>query len=545
MEKIDSILYVEDEKSIQIELKEFLEDFCDKLYIADDGVEALELYKTNQPKIVVTDIRMPRMNGIELAKSILELNKDIHIVFLTAFTELEYLQEAIEIQADGYIVKPIDLEKLESILIKTIKKELLSNQLEKAIHYKLKQKEELETILATTLDGVAVLDFTTHFLYANNAFENIIGFELKELKSLKIIDLITSEDKNKFKNIISSVIETYNVEYFQQKFINKNGKKIFLDISITLMPDNKRILISTKDITKEIYSQKKIDEYIQIIDENIITSSTDLTGVITYVSSAFCNISGYKKEDLIGNRHNLIRNSSIDENVYKDLWKTIKENKIWTGEIKNTDKNGKDYWVYLKIYPNYNENSEKIGYSSIHKNITSLKIAEELATIDSLTQVNNRHFFNQTFEKYINGAKRDKKLVCFLIFDIDYFKQYNDTYGHQKGDEALQLVAKTINNKLNRDDDYIFRLGGEEFGILFKTISADKSYEFAKILVKSIENLKIDHLNSPIGSYLTISAGLVCKKAIGINNTSKLYNEVDELLYKAKSQGKNKVIANL
>ncbi|WP_417334684.1 diguanylate cyclase domain-containing protein [Halarcobacter sp.] len=544
MKKINSILYVEDEKSVQNELAEFLEDFCDKLYVADDGLEGLELYKKHQPKIVVTDIRMPQMDGIELAKNLFELNSDIHIIFLTAFTDLEYLQKAIEIHADGYIIKPIDLEKLESLLIKTIRIELLNKQLEKKTQYELKKKAELETILATTLDGIAILDFTTHFLYTNNAFEHIVGFDIKEIKSLKAIDITIDEDKNRFKEVISTVIKNHHVEHFQQRVINKDGKKIILDISLTLMPDKNRILIATKDITKEIYSKDKINEYMQIIDENVITSSTDLSGVITYVSNAFCKVTGYEKEELIGKKHNIIRNPQIDKNVYKQLWKTIKQNQIWTGEIKNKTKKGEDYWVYLKIYPNYDENGEKIGYSSIHHNITNLKIVEELATIDSLTQVYNRHFFNQTFESYINGAKRDDKLVCFVMFDIDYFKQYNDTYGHQKGDEALKIVAQTIKKSLHRDDDFIFRLGGEEFGVLFKPLSVEKGIEFAKIIVKSIEDLKVKHENNNISPYLTISAGLVCKKAKDIKNINKVYNQADELLYNAKAQGRNKLVSN-
>lgn len=382
-------------------------------------------------------------------------------------------------------------------------------------------------------------------MYANNAYESFLGFNIKELKKLKAIDITVDDDKKKFKEVISTVIKSRRIEHFQQKVIKKNGKRIILNISLSLMPDKSRILMATKDITKEVYSKDKINEYIQIVDENVITSSTDLNGVITYVSNAFCKLSGYKKENLIGKKHNILRSPEVNKKVYEQLWETIKQNQIWTGEIKNKTKSGDEYWVYLKIYPNYDENGEKIGYSSIHHNITNLKIVEELATIDSLTQVHNRHFFNQTFESYINGAKREDNLVCFVMFDIDYFKQYNDTYGHQKGDEALKIVAQTIKKSLNREDDYIFRLGGEEFGILFKTLSIEKGIKLTKMIVKSIEDLKVKHDNNIISSYLTISAGLVCKKAKDVESTKALYNETDKLLYNAKSQGKNKLVSNL
>lgn len=545
IKKINSILYVEDEKNVQDELAEFLENFCDKLYVADDGVEGLELYKKHQPKIVITDIRMPRMDGIELSKQLFELNKDIHIIFLTAFTDIEYLQKAIEIHADGYIVKPIDLQKLESLLKKVIKIELLNKQLEKKTQYELKKKAELETILSTTLDGIVILDFTTQFLYVNNAFEQIIEYDIKNLKELKAIDLIIEDEKNDFKNIITSVIQNQHVEHFQSKFLTKNGKKIVLDISLTLMPDKNRILVATKDITKEIYSKDKIKEYMQIIDENVVTSSTDLSGYITYVSQAFCKLTGYKKNELIGQKHNIIRNKEISKKLYQELWKTISNDEIWTGEIKNRTKKGDEYWVYLKIYPNYDENGKKIGYSSIHHNITNLKETEKLATTDSLTNIYNRYFFNQTFEKFIVGAKRNNQIISFMILDIDYFKQFNDTYGHQKGDYVLQIVAKTINENLTRADDYVFRLGGEEFGVLFKDISPDKSLVLANKIIESIENLKIEHKNSQCSAYVTISAGLICKKSKTIQNVDKLYHEADELLYNAKSQGRNQLVSNI
>jgi len=542
--KIDSLLYVEDEQAIQYELAEFLENFCEKLYIANNGVEGLELFNKHKPKLVLTDIKMPKMDGITLSKEIFKLDPNVHIIFTTAFTDMNYLQEAIEIHADGYIVKPIDLNLLENMLQKVIKIELLQRELDKNTQYDIKKKAELETILATTPDGIAILDFSANFLYANHSYIQMLGYTLNELKKINLFDIAYDNEKVAIEAILKKVIKDEYIEHFQQEYITKNGKKIIVDISLALMPDKNRILIATKDITKEVYSQNKIEEYLSIIDENIITSSTDLDGIITYVSKAFCDISGYSKEELIGKKHNLIRSYDFPTKIYKELWNIIKSDKIWTGEIKNINKLGKEYWLYIKIYPAYDEDGIKIGYTSIHHDITNLKRIEEIAIIDSLTQVYNRYHFNETIGKYIQSAKRNNELICFAIFDIDHFKQYNDTYGHQKGDYALQNVAKAIKELLTRVDDNLFRLGGEEFGVLYKATSKEKAISYMEEMVSKVENLKIEHSSSITAPFLTISAGLVCKEAILIENEKKLYKEADDLLYKAKSNGKNQLEYN-
>lgn len=115
MDDIDSknkivILYVEDEPGIRNSLSEVLSYFCSKLITACDGLEGLELYEKNNPDIVVSDIKMPNMNGIEMAKAMKAINPEQYIIFTTAHSESGYFMEAINLQVDGYILKPVDLE---------------------------------------------------------------------------------------------------------------------------------------------------------------------------------------------------------------------------------------------------------------------------------------------------------------------------------------------------------------------------------------------------------------------------------------------------
>jgi two-component system, sensor histidine kinase LadS len=163
---------------------------------------------------------------------------------------------------------------------------------------------------------------------------------------------------------------------------------------------------------------------------------------------------------------------------------------------------------------------------------------------DFLTNTYNRRYFNEYFPKVINSAKRNNELISFIIMDIDYFKQYNDTYGHQMGDEVLNKVAVFINNNLHRSDDYCFRLGGEEFGIVFKSNTKEKAEKFANTLRENIEKLQIEHSDSDSSPFVTVSMGLVSKNAVEIKNDDAIYKETDDLLYKAKELGRNQLCVN-
>lgn len=289
---------------------------------------------------------------------------------------------------------------------------------------------------------------------------------------------------------------------------------------------------------------RKLDNYITLVDKNIITSSTDLEGNITDVSEAFCKISGYSEHELLGKNHRIIKHPDMYDNVYKDLWDKLNDDLEWEGEIRNLKKDGTSYWVKATIYPRYNDSGVKEGYTAIRQDITDKKIIEKISLTDGLTGIFNRRHFNELFPKAINSSKRTNELFCFLIIDIDNFKDYNDTYGHQKGDEVLKKVASAINKSTKRVDDYCFRLGGEEFAIIFKSDSKDKAVMYSETIKEKIERLKIIHEKNSASDYITISIGLVCIYANEISNHDDVFKQADDLLYKAKENGRNIVCSN-
>jgi diguanylate cyclase (GGDEF)-like protein/PAS domain S-box-containing protein len=298
---------------------------------------------------------------------------------------------------------------------------------------------------------------------------------------------------------------------------------------------------------KDDIEHKSIDmsKYIELIDKYIITSATDTEGVITDVSDAFCQISGYSKEELIGKNHNILRHPEMPQELYEDMWSTITSGKIWRGEVKNLKKDGSSYWVHAIIEPKYNEDKTIKGYYAIRQDITDKKIIEEISITDGLTNIYNRRHFNDTFPKVINSAKRKDELVSFLLMDIDHFKQYNDNYGHQMGDDVLRAFAACLKSSLHRADDIAFRLGGEEFGIIYKTDTKEKALEFADNLRQEIKNLNLSHNYTSLeDKVITASMGLVCKNASMIKDMDEVFKQADDLLYQSKESGRDRVSIN-
>lgn len=365
---------------------------------------------------------------------------------------------------------------------------------------------------------------------------NMNGIELtKELRKkfdndeLGILALSSSEENSTAVNFIKAGADDYIIKPFGKELVKTRVSSILHRLDL---------------FNESKIREKKIQDYVDLIDKNIITSTTDLHGDIVYVSDAFCKISGYSKEELIGQNHRIVKHEDVKKQTYKDLWDTLTLNKTWKGELKNKKKNGQFYWVKASISPIFDEFNNKIGYTAIRQDITDKKIIEEISITDGLTNIYNRRYFNEVFPKQINIAKRHNYLLSFLIIDIDYFKQYNDTYGHQKGDEVLVNVALCIKKSMNRANDYCFRIGGEEFGVIFESLSIIKAKEFSNNIRKSVENLKIEHKNNSVSSFITVSMGLICQDSNTIESHDKMYKQADELLYKAKQSGRNKLISN-
>ena len=167
---------------------------------------------------------------------------------------------------------------------------------------------------------------------------------------------------------------------------------------------------------------------------------------------------------------------------------------------------------------------------------------EKLSLTDSLTGLNNRRYFDINASSEFNKAGRLGILLNIAIIDIDYFKRYNDTYGHQDGDTCLVMIAGILNSYFKRSNETVARYGGEEFVIIYMGDAVNEFTERLEQLSGLIEKSRIEHTGSKIGDYITISAGVASTADVECSSVKELIRAADSALYLAKGGGRNRVV---
>ncbi len=244
-----------------------------------------------------------------------------------------------------------------------------------------------------------------------------------------------------------------------------------------------------------------------------------------------------------------INNKQIDEKISK-IFKTGQKAFEWNyiranGEIFPSE----------VLLTSINVNGKKIIQGTIRdiserknaeKKLNALnKELENFSFLDGLTQIANRRMFDNTLELEWNHAKRDKQPFSLIMIDIDFFKQYNDSYGHTQGDKCLKLIAKTLSSTLKRNTDLVSRYGGEEFVILLPNTDLKQANILAEKCRTNILKENIIHETSSVSDIVTISLGVSSIIPINFIEPSTLINEADNFLYQAKEEGRNRVISKI
>jgi diguanylate cyclase (GGDEF)-like protein len=167
---------------------------------------------------------------------------------------------------------------------------------------------------------------------------------------------------------------------------------------------------------------------------------------------------------------------------------------------------------------------------------------KRLAIIDDLTQVANRRRLEDYLQKEWKRGIREKISLSVILCDIDFFKQYNDTYGHVIGDECLKQVAQAINQAVKRPADLVARYGGEEFMVILPNTPLEGALKVARDIQKTLQSFRIIHDASSINQYITLSIGLANTIPESIYQPITLIKAADSALYKAKQNGRNCII---
>lgn len=170
------------------------------------------------------------------------------------------------------------------------------------------------------------------------------------------------------------------------------------------------------------------------------------------------------------------------------------------------------------------------------------KQLEQLANFDPLTCVPNRRKFYEMFDLEWRTSVRENTPLSQIMIDIDYFKQYNDQYGHAAGDQALKMVAQVIFKQLKRPFDFVARYGGEEFAVLLPNTQSQDAFSIMESCRQAVEDLKIEHEKNMGSKYLTISIGGVNCFPTQVMCSEATFKLADDMLYQAKGEGRNCVV---
>ncbi|MCW8950287.1 MAG: EAL domain-containing protein [Sedimenticola sp.] len=293
------------------------------------------------------------------------------------------------------------------------------------------------------------------------------------------------------------------------------------------------------DITARKEGEDKLRQASTIfmhVSEGVVI--TDAEVKVLTVNQAFCDISGYTEDELLGKTPRTWRSQQQDDAFYQTMWNAINSKKQWRGEIINRRKNGDLYPAWLNISAVSDESGRIINYVSIVSDISNIKQSQErieyLAHHDVLTGLPNRHLLNDRLEHAIQRAHRNKTRVATLFLDLDNFKSINEGLGHPVGDKVLKVAADRL-DQVVREEDTVARIAGDEFSILLEDIVDTESVAIlaSKILAAYASPFSIDHHEL----HVSASIGISLFPDDGDDVTSLVKN-ADAAMHQAKEKGK-------
>jgi diguanylate cyclase (GGDEF)-like protein len=177
---------------------------------------------------------------------------------------------------------------------------------------------------------------------------------------------------------------------------------------------------------------------------------------------------------------------------------------------------------------------------NLENNIKQLEKEVDKIYYDPLTGIYNRRYFDENLKRIVKFLSRSKGIISLLMVDIDFFKDYNDTYGHGAGDRCLKIIVETLKNTITRSDDFVARYGGEEFIVVLPNTDEKGARLLAENMLKNIRNCNIPHSASYVAERVTISIGVATGMVEYVSNGEDLVKIADEMLYKSKRNGRDR-----
>ena len=400
------------------------------------------------------------------------------------------------------------------------------------------------SIIDTTAEGYWLVDMPSlRIIEVNDALCRMLGYHREELVGMQPFDLVDEENRKIFEyqasRISSSVQRNYEVV-----LKHKDGHDIIVTVHATNLPIGDQEPQQAFAFINDISQRKRNEEQLRIAATFFDTTSeaitvTDMNNRIIAVNPAFCMITGYSEDEVLGKDPGILSSGRNNGAFYRNMWHTLERMGRWQGEIWNRRKNGEVFPEWLSIVAIKDEKGETKQYMAVFSDITKRKQDEEKiwrqANYDALTGLPNRNLFKDRLDRAMHAAHRDGGKLALLFIDLDRFKWVNDTMGHAAGDRLLQEAATRLLHCV-RETDTVARLGGDEFTVILGNIheSAEVDHVAENLLHRLAESFELNGKEAFVSGSIGIT--LYPDDAADME---QLLRNADAAMYLAKESGRN------
>lgn len=551
------ILYIEDDLSSRILIRKVLDRPPFRYYEAADGLSGLQLAQKEKPHLILMDINLPDISGNELTTKIknTEELKDIVIVALTAYKGKYARELTLTAGCEGFFTKPVDVQKFPEQLLQFLEgkrelveqhqKDFFHNQYEKTLVDHLTSKvQELEL-------SNRKLEKTTRSIQEYNKYlENVLSI-LSRLQTC-------STPMELRKNLIDEICKRFR--YDRCVFIDVDPESGLMHINYARGIDpedwDKYSYPFNNPFFQRLFRKKQVIlvPHVNRVEDPELRQRLIELNTNQFIF-AYLGTPMYSRQSADMRKNVLPLLESFHPTLYdhKDLdINIILEN---LGEYMASEALYRGGFVFLdNCYSERRIASNEYRFletlfrttSYMYQNLLLMDHlrylfvrAEKEAITDPLTNLFNYRYLIQQLKREISRDKRHKSLFSLIIIDIDFFKKYNDAFGHQAGDLILRKIAQTM-LKNTRSSDLVSRYGGEEFVIICPELNKQGAFQMAEKLRQIIEQMNFPHRADLPDGKLTVSLGVATFPEDG-ETAYRLIRNADKALYKAKNDGRNKV----
>jgi diguanylate cyclase (GGDEF)-like protein/PAS domain S-box-containing protein len=377
----------------------------------------------------------------------------------------------------------------------------------------------------------------------NERFARLLGYEPAELRDKPFDELIHPGDREHSRRDFEELLSGRRGHAaIEERYLHRRGELIWAHRASASFSDAVH-KVALAAMIVDVTQQKRQTEHIRLLGSAVAAAAnaifiTDAEARILFANTAFEHMSGYAAEEVIGLTMRVLGPEGAGDGA-KAQWATLRAGRVWTDEVRQVRKDGTAYLVRQTITPIRDESGLISHYITIQEDITERRLAEERiqfqAYHDPLTGLANRTLFLERLEQELRTAERHGRGVAILFFDLDQFKQVNDTLGHEAGDALLKQVAARIERLLRRGDT-LARLGGDEFAVL--TRLEGRTDETARLAERIGEALAAPLEVEGTEVFTSTSVGIAvgpCDAA----SPAGLLKAADMAMYRAKESGRS------